>query len=323
MTTVPAPDVSVVMSVYNGARYLAPSIESVLCQEGVNLELVAVDDGSTDESPDILKLYAQRDSRVRVLAQEHRGLTRALILGCNEARGDCIARIDAGDTMAPDRLRLQKEALDRKPGVAFVSCWTEFFGPEWEPLRTEKGRQPPPDGGSALPRVPGENLVAGPTHHGSVMFRRSAYEAAGGYRSQFYYGQDWDLWYRLAEAGGFLIIPVALYKARLTADGIGAGNARRQFAVGRWSREAFRCRMLGLDESACLDKASRIRPRGAAKPARARAAGLYFIGEQLRRKGDPRCARYLRDAVKTWPWHLKAWLRLACASITGTDGSRV
>ena len=79
------PEVSVVMSVYNGASHLAATMDSILSQEGVELEFIVVNDGSTDKTGEILDDYAQRDSRVRVIHQENTGLTRALIRGCDAA----------------------------------------------------------------------------------------------------------------------------------------------------------------------------------------------------------------------------------------------
>ena len=81
------PEVSVVMSVYNGASHLRASIDSILQQDGVDFEFIIVDDGSTDESPSILDDYAARDARIRLIHQENQGLTKALIRGCAEARG--------------------------------------------------------------------------------------------------------------------------------------------------------------------------------------------------------------------------------------------
>ena len=81
------PDVSVVMSVYNGASNLAATMDSILSQEGVELEFIVVNDGSTDRTGEILDDYARRDGRVRVIHQENTGLTRALIRGCAAASG--------------------------------------------------------------------------------------------------------------------------------------------------------------------------------------------------------------------------------------------
>src|SRR6266496_3005617 len=106
-----SPDVSVVMSVYNGADHLRETIDSILAQEGVAFELIVVNDGSTDQSAKILEEYASRDKRVRVFQQENQGLTRSLIRGCSEARGKYIARQDAGDVSLTDRLVKQMNCL--------------------------------------------------------------------------------------------------------------------------------------------------------------------------------------------------------------------
>src|SRR5262245_61573626 len=92
----PRPDVSVVMSVYNGADKLGETIDSILSQDGISLEFIVVNDGSNDESEGFLNNCAKRDPRIRVLHQENQGLTRALINGCALARGEYIARQDAG-----------------------------------------------------------------------------------------------------------------------------------------------------------------------------------------------------------------------------------
>src|SRR5262245_6785124 len=97
-------EVSVVMSVYNGASNLPATINSILSQEGVALEFIVVNDGSTDKTGEILDDYARRDNRVRVIHQKNTGLTRGLIRGCDAARGEFIARQDAGDISLPERL---------------------------------------------------------------------------------------------------------------------------------------------------------------------------------------------------------------------------
>src|SRR5262249_54753964 len=81
------PEVSVVMSVYNGASHLATTLDSILSQEGVELEFIVVNDGSSDKTGQILNDYARRDSRMHIIHQENTGLTHALIRGCNVARG--------------------------------------------------------------------------------------------------------------------------------------------------------------------------------------------------------------------------------------------
>src|SRR5215471_8330953 len=133
------PEVSIVMSVYNGASRLAATLDSILTQEGVALEFIVVNDGSTDTSGRILNDYASRDSRVRVIHQGNTGLTRALIRGCDAARGEFIARQDAGDTSLPARLKSQVDVLRKQQDCVLVSCWTDVVGPKGEFLYTSRG----------------------------------------------------------------------------------------------------------------------------------------------------------------------------------------
>ena len=314
------PVVSVVMGVYNGVDLLPESVESILSQEGVDLEFVIIDDGSTDGAGALLDVYAARDRRVRVVHQENTGLTRALIRGCREARGEYIARQDNGDHSLPGRLRRQREALDAAPELAFVSCWTEFCGPRLEYLGTVRGT-----GVAAAPcRIidpDREKLVSdGPSCHPSVMFRQRDYERAGGYHPQFYVAQDWDLWYRLAEVGSFLMIPAPLYRARLLPGSVSGELKPEQRELVRLSREALRRRLAGEPEGELLAAAARIVPRRQ-EPAN-RAGWCYFIGERLRRNGDRRALGYFREVLREEPLSGRAWLRLLQTLLGGSRTPR-
>lgn len=297
--------ISVVMGVYNAEATLRETLDSIFAQQDADFEVIVVDDGSTDGSRAIL----ESDDRIRLIRQPNRGLTRALIAGCEAARGALIARHDAGDLCSPRRLATQQRMFD-DPEVTFVSCATQYVGPEREPLWTA------PPTGSALtpahildPSRPG-GLTDGPTHHGSVMFRREAYQAVGGYRPEFYYGQDFDLWFRLAEIGRFQTSSEVLYTARITPDSI-SGTARQQQArLAKLSFAAMEARQRGESDDEFLAAAALVRPVRARAGRRHRASGLYFIGEALRRNRDPRARRYLRRAVAAWPLSARAWIRL-------------
>jgi glycosyltransferase involved in cell wall biosynthesis len=308
-------DISVVMGVYNAAATLRATLDSILGQEEADLELVAVDDGSTDGTAAILDEYAARDPRVRVIHQVNLGLTRALVAGCGAARGRYIARQDAGDLSNPRRLAVQQKMLDADRDVVFVSCATQFAGPGLEPLYVA------PPSGAALSAASILDLDAphalsdGPTHHGSVMFRRDAYERAGGYRPQFYYGQDFDLWYRLATAGKFQTTTEVLYIARLDPGSITSSARGEQQRLAELSRAALQARLHGQAETAILASAAAVRPVRAGGWCR-RARGLYFIGEALRRNHDRRASAYLRQAIAACPFFAPAWLRLAQALLS-------
>src|SRR6266404_888302 len=314
--TTEAPEVSVVMSVYNAAQHLRETVDSILSQEGVEFEVVVVDDGSTDDTANILCQYASRDARVRVITQENQGLTRALIKGCAAATGKYIARQDVGDTSAPRRLNLQKQALDADDELAFVSSWTEFCGPEWEHLYLTKG--------TGFAKSPtyifldnNSRMIDGPTSHPSVMYRRAAYLNAGGYRPEFYCAQDFDLWYRLMGLGKFQLIEDTLYRARVTLGSISAGDKKEQEALGALARACFLRRQRGLSDLGILAKANRIRP-GRPDPlaSRDRARAYYFIGECLRNNSDRRSLIYFKESISADPFFLKSWARLLCLAFS-------
>lgn len=307
-----APEVSVVMSVYNGASTLGETMRSVLSQEGVELELIVVNDGSSDETPRILDDIAIADARVHVVSQANSGLTIGLIRGCEMARGKYIARQDVGDYSLDGRLLMQKMALDANSELSFVSCWTEVLGPEEEFLSYSKGL-----GRASKPtHIVSEDavhpVVDGPSHHGSVMFRREHYLAIGGYRPEFYFGQDWDLWYRLGEIGKFQMIGKVLYQACVTPNSLSGRYRKEQQQISKLSHAMLLRRRLGQAEDDLLQLACSIRPTGSARESTAiEARGLYFIGEQLRRNNDQRAESYFRRALAVSSIFLKPRIRLA------------
>ncbi|HKS25560.1 MAG TPA: glycosyltransferase family 2 protein, partial [Thermoanaerobaculia bacterium] len=242
-------EVSVVMAVYNAGGGLAATVESVLTQRGVDFELIVVDDGSTDSSGALLDAIAARDPRVRVIHQENRGLTRALIAGCAAAQSAYIARQDAGDLSLPDRLQKQHAVISANPELAFVSCWTEVAGPDGEHLMVAKGRGRARTPVSILDPSERWGVIDGPTSHPSVMFSRDAYERAGGYRAEFYVGQDWDLWYRLAAVGKFQMIEEVLYVSRVGPNDLSSGAKPEQEQIALLSRAALDARLRGESDA--------------------------------------------------------------------------
>ena len=302
-----APMVSVVMGVYNGAATLRESVQSVLSQDGVDFEFIIVDDGSTDASPAILEQLSRGDRRIRIIRQENLGLTRALIRGCAEASGKYIARQDCDDLSLPGKLKKELQAIEGRPDAALVSCGTRFVGPNGELLyeiSTAEG-----DATDGLLTLDPQRL-RGPAGHGSTLFRRDLYERVGGYREQFYFAQDLDLWTRLVEHGRHLVIPDVLYQVSVALGSISSLQRDRQVACASVILECARMRRAGLTEAPALAKASAI-TRGSRKVEAAdRAAALYFIGACLRKRRDPRARQYFVDALRTYPLHLKSAVRI-------------
>jgi glycosyltransferase involved in cell wall biosynthesis len=198
--------VSVVLPVRDGARYLCDAVESVLAQTLADLELIAVDDGSTDETPALLAGFG--DPRLRVLRQDRLGLVAALNRGIEAATAPYVARMDADDVSLPARLERQLAFLDAHPRAALVVPGVE--------LVDEEGRRVgtivlPPQDADLRRRL----LLRNPITHGSVVLRRAALEQAGGYRGAHGANEDYDLWRRLAREWELAAIPELLYRYRV------------------------------------------------------------------------------------------------------------
>ena len=163
-------------------------------------------------------------------------------------------------------------------------------------------------------------MFTGPTAHPSVMFRKQGYWAVGGYRKEFYYAQDWDLWYRLAEAGKFLIVPEILYRFHLMPGSLSGRSKKGQDALMKLVIECAEKRSQGLSDEAVLKKAELIRPNKKSNRSFDElndAKWLYFIGENLRKNEDDRAARYFKKSLEACPFHLRAWARLLQMYFTG------
>jgi glycosyltransferase involved in cell wall biosynthesis len=308
------PEVSVVMSVYNCAADLAVTMDSVLSQEEVELEFIVVNDGSTDQSGEILDGYARRDDRVRIIRQRNTGLTRALIHGCAAASGDFIARQDAGDRSLPGRLALQLHVFRNNPAVVMTSCGTRFVGPDGEVLYEicQKGDELH----LGLQHVEIKRLK-GVSHHTSVMFRRKSFERLGGYRPQFRVGQDLDLWTRFSEVGICWATPDVLCEARLHKNSISASRRREQIESANVIVQCAEARRSGGDDSSIIAKWVGQRKRRQVfswSPRRLQEARYYyFIGSVLRRRQPKQARIYFWRALGSWIVYPKAWYQIVRA----------
>ena len=196
---VDAPKISIVMPARNAAGTLPVALESIRCQTIADWELLAVDDGSNDDTGLILRSAARADARIRVLSQGALGIAEALQLGCAAARGEIIARMDADDWMAPERLQRQLGFLDRHPLIGLVSCRVRHGGDPTE----QAGYQAHVAWTNSL-LTPGDialrRFVESPVVHPSVMFRRELLKQQGGYASGDF-PEDYELWLRWMDAG--------------------------------------------------------------------------------------------------------------------------
>ena len=302
------------MSVYNNARTLGRALDSILAQEGTDFEFIVVDDGSTDESGSIIAQYAQSDPRIRVLTQTNQGLTKALIRGCAEAKGEFIARQDADDFSLAGRLRGLADLLSSDSRIVFASSWAYVVGPNGE-LLSEETR--PADPAESTANV--LNGRRGPPGHGSVMFRRSVYERVGGYRTAFTYGQDRDLWLRLAEAGLLAYRQEFLYAYECSVNSLSVTALSAQRRLARIMDECRTRRRNGQDESGLLAQAAQVRASDTRSDP---TAGSYLIAGYLRKRRDPRAAGYYGRILRRRPDRLDAWCGLAVSLLTSRRAVR-
>ena len=188
------PRVSVLMAVYNGQDYLRQALDSVLSQTFAAWELIVVDDGSADATPAILADYAEREPRLRVVAQANSGQTRALNVGLGLARGEYIARLDADDVMRPQRLARQVVYMDAHPEVVLLGTAAELIDERGQPFCTYTL----PTGDTRLRHL---LIQDNPFVHPSVIMQSSAIGVVRGYNERVQICQDYDLWIRLAQVG--------------------------------------------------------------------------------------------------------------------------
>ncbi len=221
-TTVgPAPKVSVIMAVYNGERYVRQAIDSILAQTFDDFELVLVDDGSTDDTAEILDSYD--DSRiVKVKNPQNIGLTRSLNRGIDAARGELLARQDGDDASLPERLVEQVGFMEAHPAVGLVGSGSRWINGQDEPIRDWR---PPTDPAEIQQRL----LASIPFLHGTFMFRRACLEdIGGGYDEGMSVAQDCDLLLRISERWDLANLPDVLYVHRRHQNTVTARRGEEQ-----------------------------------------------------------------------------------------------
>lgn len=308
------PKVSVVMGAHNAAPAIERTVASVLAQTGVALELVVVDDGSTDDTIARIDAIARNDARVRVIRLAHNaGLTAALIAGCEAARGDYIARQDADDLSLPGRLAAQAAWLDAHPTASMVSCHTRVLGLYGETVYEHRIAQHELRDGLLVGR---NGRYSGPTHHGSVMMRASAHRAVGGYRLPFVVAQDLDLWLRLAEVGEVGVVDMIGYAAQASPTGISAQRAGLQRQLAAAAARLAVARRAGQSDDALLTEIANttrpmLPPAGLLQRRQSYAAHTYFLGRCIRERDPGIARRYFVRGLRRCPWHLRSWYGLA------------
>lgn len=239
-----APRFSVVVPAYNHERFVGAAIESVLAQSVDDLEIVVIDDGSTDGTVDRLAPFAA-ERRFRLLRQENRGAHAALARGIAESRGELVFLLNSDDRFAPDRLARMGEELARDPGLAAAASWLRIIDESDAPLGEKRGWSnlppwPQPVAGPSLNDL-GQadlallqgNYVATTTN---LAFRRALLPADE--LVDLRYCHDWNFELALARRGGIALVaePLADYRVHpknTLKEGAeeAAGRGRMRFEI--------------------------------------------------------------------------------------------
>lgn len=224
------PTVSVVMPVYNSAKYLPLAIESILNQTYSNFEFIVIDDGSTDSSWDIIRGYSLKDKRI--IAKRNLfnlGICRTLNHGISLAKGKYIARMDADDWSYPARLGRQLAFMEKHPRVVICGGNIEVCD---SCLKVTNHRYYPQSDKKIREKI----LRINPFAHPAVLFRAEAFHKTGGYNPDLSGVEDYDLYFRIGKYGKFANLADTLLKLRIRGNSISSVNATRQVALHLYVR---------------------------------------------------------------------------------------
>ena len=206
------PSVTVLMSVCNGEKYLRFSIESVLNQTHRDFEFIIIDDGSNDQTKNIILSY--KDSRILLIEnQVNIGLSRSLNMGLRRAKGKFIARMDCDDISLSERLEKQVSVLANQEKYLLVGCWTEVIDEEGKTIGLWNLKLSPEE---IFYTLHFRNCLT----HSGVMFERNTAIELNGYHEGFTTSQDFQFWTRFNQKGGIFQIPEVLVQWRISDRGI-------------------------------------------------------------------------------------------------------
>lgn len=223
-TAMPPPAISVAMSVYNGDRFLASAIESVLGQSFGDFEFLIVDDGSSDESAAIIREFANADARIHPIIRENRGLVASLNELLGKARAPLVARMDADDICRADRFAKQAAFLAEHADYGVVGSWSEDIGEHGENLVRSGADHPETHEELVAAIVAGGQLIC----HPAAMYRRDVVRSVGGYHAAFRHCEDLDLWLRLSTVTKLGNIPKRLLRYRRYPGQVSSRHATEQ-----------------------------------------------------------------------------------------------
>jgi glycosyltransferase involved in cell wall biosynthesis len=292
-------EVAVVLPCYNAANYLARALDSVLAQTRTDFRFCVVDDGSTDETPDILKRYSGYGPHFR---QEHAGQAIARNRGIGMSDCPYIAFLDADDYWLPKKLERQIALLEQNPNVGLVcsDCATikdgKFAGAYF-------GNTKVPGTGRLFELLARQCFVFTPT----VVVRRKCLEQTGLFNEALAVSEDFDLWLRIAAQWEIAVIPQVLAVRETRTEGLSLSTRPETYlenGIAALEHVKAVCNGLSAGESRALQKAI--------------AERYYVYGSHLLAGGIRNESREkLANALQLWPAHWRAWIKSGLSFLPG------
>lgn len=291
--------VSVIIPAYNQGHFLAEAVNSVLAQTYPHVEVIVVDDGSTDDTAVVARSFT--DPRVRYVYKQNGGLSSARNEGLRHAQGQYISYLDSDDCFLPEKLAMLVGEMDAHSAVGFVAG-------QAIPV-DEHGRHVGKKFDTPLPTDTKQLLLGNPLHVGSVLVRRDWQEKVGFFDETLRSYEDWDMWLRLAQAGcqmRYVPQPVSLYRfhtAQMTRDG-------RQMTTATFAvlDKLFADPTLPPDWQAMKDRAySQANLRKTAQAYRNRD---YDTGQESLRQAIALDPSLMADEGAALARHFAAWVEL-------------
>lgn len=291
------------MSVYNGQNFLAEAVDSILSQTFSDFEFLIIDDGSTDNTAEILSARASRDQRIRIITQENKGRATSLNIGIAAAKSDYIARMDADDIALPDRFQLQFDFLERHPEVGLLGGSVELIKAAGRVL----GAVRPPREDAEIKAI---MLHDNPMLHPTVVMRKSIVLAVGGYRKPLLDADDYDLFLRMGEQTRIANLTETLVHYRIHANQVSVKNMLHQTECVLAARAAAGLRKRGVaDPLIDIDAVTPLLLRTLSvthEQVQRKVIDAYHYWIQLLNKVDPDSTLVVIDQLLQLPGPRKA-----------------
>jgi hypothetical protein len=233
--------ISVVMSVFNGQAFLADAVESILGQSFDDFEFVIIDDGSTDQTSEILRRYVAQDARIRIHRHDNMGRTQSLNVGIRIASGKYIARMDADDISLPNRFQEQFSFMEGHPDVGLLGGAFQLISEDGSVL--DAIRCPTQDS-----EIRSAMRIENPVCHPAAFLRKDLVLAVGGYRKPFVESEDYDLWLRISERSQLANLETCVLQYRIHPGQVSIKSMRHQRECGLAARAAAALRSQGLPD---------------------------------------------------------------------------